>query len=594
MSDFHFLRPMWFLALIPSVLILVALWHHQTRSSSWHTVFDRQLLAQLWLEPPGRRSRVPLILLGMGWLLVIVALAGPVWERLPEPIWRSTASRILILDLSASMAATDLAPSRLERARFKINDILEKSAEGRTGMVVFAGEPHIVAPLTEDVATISNLLSALSTDIIPEPGNTGATALQMAGSLLQQANLSAGDLLLISDGLDDISTSLSVARDLAARGYRLSVLALGTTLPETDALKELARSGGGAFSRLTPDDRDLDTVLLALDQALSKQKTMDTGAKRWIERGVWLLPLLLIFGAAGFRSGWLSGLLVILMLPPPVQAFEWRDFWLRSDQQAADALARGQPDVAAQQFDDPAWRGMALYQAGDYAGAANAFAESDAVDADYNRGNALAKAGQLDKAAQAYRDVLQHLPDHADAKTNLALVEELLQQQQGQSQNNAQEDGESQQSSASDDDESQPIQEGMGEADEGNDASENSADKMLDENLNPSDDENELQQNLPDTDNKDQSAQSDLEQEDAMESARQDVMDQAPQHKEHQTNTDLNEQSDSEVNAWPVESPYDETEVALDQWLRQITEDPSGLLRRKFMLEHLRRQQEMR
>jgi Ca-activated chloride channel homolog len=595
MSDFHFLRPMWFLALIPSILILVALWYHQKRPSSWDAVFDRQLLAHLWLEPPGRRSRVPLILLGTGWLLVILALAGPVWERLPEPVWRSTASRILILDLSASMAATDLAPSRLERARFKIKDILEKSAEGRIGMVVFAGEPHIVAPLTEDTATITNLLSALNTEIIPKPGNTGATALQLAGSLLQQAGLHSGDLLLISDGLDDISTSLAVARDLYATGYRLSVLALGTTQPDADALKELAHSGGGAFSMLTPGDHDLDNVLLELDQASKQQERSDTGAKRWIERGVWLLPLLLILGAAGFRSGWLSVFLLILILPPPVQAFEWRDLWLRLDQQAAEALARGQPDVAAQQFADPAWRGIALYQAGDYTGAAKAFAASDTVDAGYNRGNALAKAGQLEKAAQAYRDVLQHSPDHADAQANLALVEQLLQQQQDQPQDSAQDDGESQQTSESTNGESQQTQDGTGEPDEGDDVSENTARKMPDLNLDSADVETKSQQDSQDADNNQQTAQSDQEQESEMESARQDVMNQVSEQKKQQDNPDLNEQPDGTVvDSWPVVNPYDESEVALEQWLRQIPDDASGLLRRKFMLEHLQRQQGMR
>ena len=596
MSDFHFLRPMWFLALIPSVLILAALWYNHTRSSSWHAVFDRQLLAQLWIEPPGRLSRVPLVMLGVGWLLVIVALAGPAWERLPEPVWRSMASRILVLDLSTSMMTTDLTPSRLERARFKIMDILEKSAEGRTGMVVFAGEPHIVTPLTEDTATITNLLGALTTDIIPEPGNTGAPALQMAGSLLQQAGLRYGDLLLLSDGLDDISASLAVARDLTAQGYRLSVLALGATQPDTDALKELARTGGGAFSMLTAGDHDLDDVLLELDQASSMQERMDTGMiERWIERGVWLLPLLLMLGAAGFRRGWLSGMLVILMLPPPAQAFEWRDLWLRSDQQAVDALMQGQPAVAAQQFTDSSWRGMALYQAGDYAGAAKAFAESDNVNTGYNRGNALAKAGQLDKAAQAYREVLRHIPDHADAKANLALVEELLQQQQDQPQDNAQGDDQSQQPSQPGEDEMQQNQGDVEDADESNSVTENSAETTQDQDANKDGDENISQQNLPEAGSHDQDKQSEQEQADAMESARQDVMDQVQQQDGHQENADPTEQPVGEMDeSWPVDKPYDETELALEQWLRQIPEDPSGLLRRKFMLEHLQRQQEIK
>lgn len=593
MIDFHFLRPMWFLALIPSVLILAGLWYNRLRSSPWQAVIDRQLLTQLWLEPPGKLSHVPLILLGAGWLLAIFVLAGPVWERLPEPVWRSMASRILVLDLSTSMTATDLSPSRLDRARFKIMDILEKSAEGRTGMVVFAGEPHTVTPLTEDTATITNLLDALNVDIIPEPGNMGAPALQMAGELLQQTGLRYGDLLLLSDGLDDISTSLAVARDLSAQGYRLSVLALGTTQSDTDALRELARNGGGAFSMLTPGDHDLDNVLLELDQTSSMQERMDTGATRWIERGVWLLPMLLILCAAGFRRGWLSGVLVILMLPPPAQAFEWRDLWLRPDQQAANALAQGQPAAAVQKFTDPVWRGMALYQAGDYSAAAKAFAASDEVTANYNRGNALAKAGQLDTAADAYREVLRHTPDHADAKANLALVEELLQQQQNQPQDTAQDDNLSQPPSQSGEDEMQQNQGNAEDVADG-DESGNAVETTQHQDLSQAGDENPGQQNLPESGSHDPVVPSGQEQADTMDSARLDVMDPVQQQDGYQQDADVTEQPVSEVDeSWPMAKPYDETELALEQWLRQIPEDPSGLLRRKFMLEHLRRQQEL-
>ncbi len=181
MSEFHFLRPWWFLALLPVIGLLVALWRSRAGGSAWRAVLDPQLLERLWLEPPGRVSRLPLWLLGLGWLLAVLALAGPVWERQPEPVWQTQSSRILILDLSTSMNAADLAPSRLERARFKILDILARSREGRTGLVVFAGEPHTVAPLTDDGDTIVNLLSALSTEIVPVPGDAGAPALQLAG-----------------------------------------------------------------------------------------------------------------------------------------------------------------------------------------------------------------------------------------------------------------------------------------------------------------------------------------------------------------------------------------------------------------------------
>lgn len=701
MSDLHFLRPLWLLALIPSGLIVAALWIYQGRISAWYKEFDRELLSKLWLEPPGKRPHLPLIMLAVGWLLTVLVLAGPVWEEKPESAWRTTASRILVLDLSPSMTATDVVPSRLERARFKIRDALEKSTEGRAGMVVFAGEAYIVTPLTEDMATIANLLGALSADIIPAPGNSGAPALLKAGALLRQAGLYHGDVLLLSDGVDDMSASLAAASELKAQGYRLSVLALVTLQSDADALRELALHGGGAFSLLTPGDHDLDNVLLELNQTSSMQEHSDTGITRWIERGVWLLPLLLLLGAAGFRRGWLSGALVILMLPPPAQALEWRDLWLRPDQQAADALANGQPAIAAQKFADPVWRGIALYQSGDYLSAAEAFAQSNDISAGYNRGNALAKAGQLEQAAEAYRDVLRKVPAHADAIANLALIEELLQQQRDQSPENTQSDEQSQASSQSDEDD---IQQTHGDYEETADGRNNGEDSQAEETqaLPEGGQDSNSEASPQDTGSSDQRLSSDQAHANDMERARQDVMNQdqlqenqlpAEQPAGEMDDTQPAEETDNETvlpsdqsngndvesahpeiadqalqqdqqqeNQMPAEQPvdeteelqsaeeindetvlpsdqayandmeparsgimdqvqqqgqqeskipagqptgemdelqsanriYDETESERDQWLQQIPDDPSGLLRRKFMHEHLRRQQEMK
>ena len=189
MSEFHFLRPWWFLALLPVLLLLIGAWRGRSRGTVWRAVCDQALLDRLWLEPPGKVSRLPWLLAGLGWLLAVVALAGPAWERQPEPVWRSQAARVLVLDLSASMNAADPAPSRLERARFKIRDMLARADEGRIGLVVVAGEPHTVAPLTDDVDTVANLRDALATDIVPAAGDAAAPALALARALLEQAGV---------------------------------------------------------------------------------------------------------------------------------------------------------------------------------------------------------------------------------------------------------------------------------------------------------------------------------------------------------------------------------------------------------------------
>lgn len=593
MSEFHFLRPLWFLALIPAVWLLVILWRRQSKGSAWQTVFDQQLLSRLWLESPGRSARLPLVFLAVGWLLTTIMLAGPVWERQPEPVWQSRLSRVVILDLSLSMDARDLTPSRLERARFKIMDILERSKEGRTGLVVFAGEPHIVTPLTEDNDTIKNLITALSTEIMPAKGDFAAPALQMAGDLLNVKGIRQGELLLITDGIEDPAAALAQARKLRERGYTLSILGVGTELGgaimhdgitevirfNPAPLQELARAGGGIYSQLTTDDRDLNRLLPELSATgnYGQMESNTGGIERWVEHGVWLLPLVVLLAAVSFRRGWLLGLSVFLISPPPAYAFGWQDLWMRADQQAQQHLQQGDPQTAAQQFRDPNWRGMALYEAGDYEAAAQAFAESDDIEARYNQGNALARAGDLQQAIDAYQEVLAQNPTHEDAKANLELLEKLLQNQQ--------QDGESQQQNNEGDHQDDKGEDGQESGDDRNEENSSEDDSAQQDMTRHEDEEGNDENSEQDADDKQPESQS------------SDVL-QSDQDDQH-LNEGQDEQQDAQLNAPIPDDSVDENDlmpseedIALEQWLRQIPEDPSGLLRRKFMLEHMQRKQQ--
>lgn len=580
MEEFHFLRPLWFLALIPALWLLIWHWRKQTSGSAWHAAFDPHLLSRLWLESPGKSARPPLVLLASGWLLTVFILAGPVWERQPEPVWHAQLSRILILDLSSSMDARDLTPSRLERARFKISDILERSREGRNGLVVFAGEPHVVTPLTEDTATIRNLITALSTDIIPAQGSAAAPALQMANELLNLKGVGQGELLLITDGIDDPAAALAQARRLREQGHTLSILGVGTetggaimnngvaevTRFNAGPLEEIARAGGGTFSRLTTDDADLNRLLPEISAAgnFDPVETSASGVTRWVEHGVWLILVVLLLAAAAFRRGWLLGFAVILITPPPAYAFGWKDLWLRADQRAHNHLQQGDAQTAAQQFRDPGWRGMALYESGDYEAAAQAFAESGTLEARYNRGNALARAGELQQAIDAYRDVLQQDPRHEDAKANLDLLKKMIQEQQ--------QDADSSQSSQNTDDNATDQEHGDNSGTE-------DRSKQQQDMTEPG--------NNDDADNDDPAAHQ--QSHDQQADARNNDADQpdTDDRQQKETLTSDNTMIDDES-----EQRRSEEDIALEQWLRQIPEDPSGLLRRKFMLEHMQRRQQ--
>ena len=131
----HFIRPGWLL-LLPLAVLLPWAWRRSRRAAGdWSRVCDPHLLRWLSVDkagadlPGGRRW-----LAGLALLLVILALAGPSWQKLPDISYSARDARVVVLDLSRSMLAEDLRPNRLTRARFRLADLLMQTAEGQVGL----------------------------------------------------------------------------------------------------------------------------------------------------------------------------------------------------------------------------------------------------------------------------------------------------------------------------------------------------------------------------------------------------------------------------------------------------------------------------
>ncbi len=461
LSDLHFIRPWWLLALLPLALLLWRLLRRSGGASNWQGLVDPHLLPHLLVSGSGKARRLAPALLGLGWLLLVLALAGPSWERLPQPVYQPEQYRVLLLDISRQMNAADLPPSRLAQARFETLDLLKRSGEGQTALIAYAAEPYVISPLTRDADTIALQVPALSSELLPLQGRNAAPALKKALELLKNARAQDGEVILITGGMDDPAAAQSAARELREAGHRLSVLAIGTEtgapvpagdggflqdakgailLPrlDPDRLGALAGNGGGRYLPSRPDDRDLDALLrdpVVTAQAEEQDETLQ--GDQWRELGPWLLLALLPLAALAFRRGWFSpllpGLLALgLVSPPqPAQAFGWDDLWSRPDQRGARAMAEEQPQQAAELFADPAWRAAAHYRSGNYQESLTALEPSEPS---YNRGNALARLGKLEDAINAYEQVLEQDPQHQDARFNRDLLQQLLEQQKQQQQ----------------------------------------------------------------------------------------------------------------------------------------------------------------
>ena len=563
LQEFHFLRPWWLLAALPSLWLGVQWARRRRASSHWEDAVEPQLLSVL-LEPSGASGRRR-----FGWLLAAalllgaVGLAGPAWEQLPRSVEQKNDALVVLFDLSLSMFAEDLAPSRLTRAKHKIADVLRQREEGFTALVAFAGDAHTVSPLTDDTRTIENLLNALSPAMMPVLGSDTGAAMRLARQLFDNAYMNQGRILLVTDGID----RLADVTEFSDPRFPLSILGIGTPqgapIPldfanqpgrylqtqegdtvrprlDEDRLATAARLCHGRYRTIAIGDADLDNLLATLlpqdDATIEVEREFDT----WADAGYWAALALLPFMLLGFRRGLLACLLLCLV-PMPAMAGLWDGLWQRRDQQALEALHAGEPETAAELFNDEAWRNAARYRSENYqeaaAGwAAEAAAQPAAAD-HYNLGNALAHLGDFESAIEAYDRALAAAPGHEDAAFNKSLVEQLQQQQQQASE-----------------------QDNTEQHNEGGNNPENARQ--------PQDGAPDEQQQSDDQQQASEQQQTDTEQQ---QQKQQDQSEQGTDQDQMQAQLD--------------EAARDEQREALEQWLRRVPDDPGGLLRRKFEYE---------
>lgn len=448
MSDFpglHFLRPWWWLALLPFPVLLWALARGGGGRAMLAGIADAALLPHL-VHDSGARRRLALWLAALAWVLAVAALSGPAWRKLPAPLYVNGAARVVVLSLSNDMLAEDLKPDRMARARFAVRDLLDQTGDARTALVAYAGAAFTVAPLTDDKRTVLNLLHALRPDVMPVPGNDAAAGIRQGAGLLQQAHVKGGEIVLVTDTAD--AAAIAAARTARGNGIRVNVLGIGTTdgapVPQSgggfaggsdgllmarrddSALAAVARAGGGRYAALQVDGSG--TAAFGAPVAASGHVSHGERARIWRDGGIWLLPALVVLAALAFRRGWLLVLALLAMpVAMPTAHAATRDSWFANrDQRALQALQQGDAQEAQKLATSPGVRGAADYRAGDYGDSARAFAQDGGARAQYNLGNALARQGEYRKAIAAYQRALQQEPKFADARANLDAVEAWL------------------------------------------------------------------------------------------------------------------------------------------------------------------------
>lgn len=575
----HFMRPEALWALLALPLLVAIWWLRRRRASVWRQTVDAHLLRHL-LVGRDRRAWGGLVLLLSGTVIAIVALAGPSWRQVAQPLWQTPSPLVVALDLSSRVTATDLPPSRLLQARAKLATLLRERQGGEVALLVYADDAYTVAPLTDDMANVALYLDALAPDVMPRDGQRADRALETAVKLLQQSGARGGDILLLTDRADaDAEQAAASAR---AQGFVVSVLGLGTPqgaayrngegqiVParlEEGTLRGVASRGGGRYARIASDDKDL-AALDVLIPRVSADDSREGQGRTWRDEGFWLLPPLMVLALFAFRRRGALAVLVMMAavpmaLPTTAHAAEGT-WWQRADQVDQQRLSSG----------------VDAYRKGDFKAAQQQFEGIDTDAGWYNLGNALARQGQYDAAIEAYDRALKKHPGMADAVANRAAVDAARKRKppQNNDQNNDQKDGKNPPEKPD-----AGRNQGQGQGKEGDGS--------------PPQDKGEPGQSPPTSsgDPKDGRSQgekspqaADSQAQAEADAAQRERMQQAMQR---QGNNDGNDKAQGQVSGTPQQR---EQQQAVEAWMRRVPDDPGSLLRAKFQLENERRKREGR
>jgi Ca-activated chloride channel homolog len=324
LSQFHFIRPQWLLLLLVVPVLYFFTEYRRRAEYQWRDVIAPHLLKHLKLMGGARSFFRPIHMIIILIILGTLGMSGPTWEREQSPFTEDLAPLVIALDLSQTMDAIDVPPTRLERAKQKIRDLLELRKGARTAVIVYAGTAHSVLPFTDDPSVLKTYIESLRTDIMPVSGKDPASALKLVEQMLDHEEV-PGTILFLTDGigvkyLNDFIRHSQQSKD------QLMVLAFGTSqgspikigenqfLTDHSGRRVVARLDHEGLSALeaqagvevyssTVENRDVERLQAKIQSHLRSVLNEDKNL-RWKDFGYYLVwPSVLLF-LFWFRKGW--------------------------------------------------------------------------------------------------------------------------------------------------------------------------------------------------------------------------------------------------------------------------------------------------
>lgn len=450
LAHFHLLRPLWLLTVFPLIWVSYHLWYARSPFAKWQRIISPNLIKAMRVRHGSAKLFNPVTVFFCVSLLAVLILSGPTWKQQASPFSEDLSALVIILDASASMDQKDVQPSRLERAKQKIEDLLKLRSGGRVGLIVYAGSAHSVIPLTNDIEVVRNFLKAITSKMMPTPGKFAEKALVIADQMLIGNSLNVnnkahiankpikGTVALITDGIGP-DTNRAFKEYFSTNQHQLLILGIGKdgsdqTLVDADinvleskSLQQLADESNGYYQTLTLDESDVRYLNRRINSHLV---IVEDGTRPWLDAGYYLLYPFIFLMLFWFRKGWTLNwplVVIIAVFYSPasnVMAVEPTDnveqvsvvdnlgdhflrLWLTPDQLGQFYLWQENYVSAARSFDNLLWRGVALYRGENFIAAAEIFSRIDTPEGHFNLANAWAHSRNYVKAVKSYNHVLK-------------------------------------------------------------------------------------------------------------------------------------------------------------------------------------------
>ncbi len=415
---FHFLRPWALWLFIPLLLVVAILLLSNREQKKWKHIIAQALRPFMFSGGNPKAIIFPLLLMVVSLSCMILALAGPTWKKRNIPEEKIPAVVLISLDLSKSMLATDIQPSRLERAKLKIDDFLNANPRARAGLIAYAGTPHIVLPFTSDYKLVKFHAASLYNWAMPVQGTDMALNIGLIDTLMNRVE-APSTILLMTDVIDDAEASL-LSDYVNNSIHRLEILLFSTTegapVPgvagviskqSQSALNNLSQNKKINITTITLDKSDVEGIAKRISDSLVYEKDKKKDAQEWDDMGWLLLIPSIIIALFWFRKGWvvqwcLVPFVLVTFTSCGVEG-KHPDWWYSKDYQGEKWYEKGDYEKAADLFTDVPHKAAAYFKAGDYQSVVELLADDTTAVGEYNYGLAMAKLGYYDEAISAFK-----------------------------------------------------------------------------------------------------------------------------------------------------------------------------------------------